>query len=96
VLADYEDRLEAVEAVAALHLARGELAAAAAVVRRAVRVLGSDRLRATLSGPPDAHTRDRIGWNLGLVGAGIGLCGSATTSIAMSRAASHAPGWRQP
>jgi DNA-binding NarL/FixJ family response regulator len=45
VLADYEDRLEAVEALAALHLARGELAAAAAVVRRAVRVLGSDRLR---------------------------------------------------
>jgi DNA-binding NarL/FixJ family response regulator len=46
VLAGYEDRLETVEAVAALHLARGELAAAAAVIRRAVRVLGSDRLRA--------------------------------------------------
>jgi tetratricopeptide (TPR) repeat protein len=45
LLAGYEDRLEAVEAVVALHLARGELAAAATTIRRAVRVLGSDRLR---------------------------------------------------
>jgi DNA-binding NarL/FixJ family response regulator/Tfp pilus assembly protein PilF len=45
LLADHVDRLEAVEAMAALHLARGELAAAATVIRRAVRVLGSDRLR---------------------------------------------------
>lgn len=45
LLAGYEDRLEAVEAVAALHLARGELAAAATSIRRAVPVLAGDRLR---------------------------------------------------
>jgi DNA-binding CsgD family transcriptional regulator len=45
LLAGCEDRLESVEAVAALHLAREELAAAATVIRRAVRGLGRDRLR---------------------------------------------------
>jgi DNA-binding NarL/FixJ family response regulator len=45
LLAGFEDRVEVAEALASLHLARGELSAAAAVIRRAVGMLGGDRLR---------------------------------------------------